>query len=285
MRMAIPIALGLGAAVTVGALMLRGHGAGSRPPTRADAVPAESAAAAETLPPEATAASLVQTADPQVRPADAQAARETALAPKASAGSSPNPASKPESAVAENHGTPLGQEAPREATAPSGSPAAVEATVLKVEEDGVVTFQAEAGRNSGDDDWAFLLQDVVQSRRGTASWELLHWFQATPDPEAKADVLSTASLLDPDPATRLLLQYALAPTQPEDLRLAALAHAAEREPDLLLGYAADPVLQVPIESIFDDPQLPDESHVIGANSHPPLSPKLAPPPPDANHRP
>jgi hypothetical protein len=156
-----------------------------------------------------------------------------------------------------------------------------EATIVEIEEDGVITFRADPS-GLDENDWAVTLQDIVQSGRGSASWELLQLFNSTADESAKAQIVSASSLLEPDQATRIILQDALAAGQPADLRLAALDHAAEREPDLILAHVNDPDLAVEIASIMDDPQQPDESRVIGAGMRPARSANIARAPATAN---
>ena len=150
-------------------------------------------------------------------------------------------------------------------------PPPVEAVVVEEEdENGTVTVPAGAAAAPDDTDRALRLKEIVRNQPGTASWDLLRMFQSESDATAKAEILSTASQLPHDQNTRMLLQSALSPEQPADVRSAAVAHAAEQDPDLLLGQlnTSDPDLKDQLNGIFDDPEPVDESRVIGRHPRP-----------------
>lgn len=101
----------------------------------------------------------------------------------------------------------------------------VEAVILKEEENGEVIFQAP-----DPDDFMKRLGEIVQNHRNTASYDLLALFRAEFDADNKQAILSRANMLPPDQNTRVLLQTALSPFQPAELRRFAAAAAAD-QPD------------------------------------------------------
>ncbi len=128
----------------------------------------------------------------------------------------------------------------------------VEAIILKEEENGRVVFQAPAP-----DDFAAHLSDVAQNHPLTGNWDLLSLFRAELDGENKQAILSTSSLLPHDQNTWLLLQLAMADSQPADIRASAAAFAVEqrdRNPDLVLQHLTDPdpLVHLTIENAFLD---------------------------------
>ena len=135
---------------------------------------------------------------------------------------------------------------------------AVEATIVKEEENGRVVYQA-----ADPDEPASRLRDTLQNHQNTASWDLLRMFQAELDSDAKADLLSAASVLPHDQNTRWLLQAALSSTQPAEIRAEAAAFAAEQNPDLLLSHLADsdPLVRMEIQNAFTVSEPP--SQIVG----------------------
>ncbi len=167
----------------------------------------------------------------------------------------------------------VSKDAPGDITAKNAAalPRPVEAVVVQEEdENGVITFHADPSSISDETDRALRLKGIVENLAGTASSDLLKLFQSESAPASKVDILSAASQIEHDQNTRLLLQAALSPEQPPDVRSSAVAHAAEQNPDLLLGQlsTSDPDLQAQLEGIFDDPEPPGESRVIGKHPRP-----------------
>ncbi len=149
---------------------------------------------------------------------------------------------------------------------------AVEATIIEVVEDGQITFQSHDPVDEVDRR-ALLLQDIVKNRPDTASQELLSLFKSQNDADGKTAILSAASLVPYDQNTGLLLQYALSPNQPDDLRVQAAAFAAREYPELMLNHLDDPNPLVIME--FQNAFISSETFlpVVGARtpSHPELT--------------
>jgi hypothetical protein len=152
------------------------------------------------------------------------------------------------------------------ASVPSGAKPHAEPVMAEVVEDtddAGLFVQLEAAKTS--DDHALLLKKIVADKdRATA--DLLQLYQAERDPVRKAGILSAASLVEYDFNTRTLYQIALSPSEPQDLRLEAVAHAAERDRALIQSYQrdADELVRDEIASALDGAKKPDESSVLKA---------------------
>ena len=280
MRKAILIAVVFSVVAVVCALKFvrqADHGAKPAVGAVAPAVPAEVATAA---PGETETASALP-----IEPAVTAAQAESATQSKAPLGRAGAPVPAPHSVPLvdrRNASSPRDSSSGRTAAAGGGFsdisaedaaalPPPVEATVVEEEdENGTVTSPAGSALVPDDTDRALWLKDIVRNQVGTASGDLLRLFQSESDAAAKADILSAASQLPHDQHTRTLLQLALSPAQSSDVKSAAVAHAAEQDPDLLLGQLdiSDPDLVAQLEGIFDDPEPPDESRVIGRHPRP-----------------
>lgn len=157
-----------------------------------------------------------------------------------------------------------------------------EATIVdETDGNGTVTYKADADP-ADSNDRAALLQNIVKNHGSTASAELLQLFEQGQGVDDKNEVLSYATQIPSDQNTRTLLEAALAPSQPADLRSAAVTYAAEQEPDLLLHYIVDPTLGVEVQSLFASAEYSEAPATIsGTGSHPPLG-KTSTPPANAN---
>jgi hypothetical protein len=168
---------------------------------------------------------------------------------------------------------------------PPGVPyraAPTEATIIEEQdENGGVTYKAAADP-ADSNDRAALLQDIVKNHGSTASAELLQLFEQGQSVNDKNEILSYATQIPSDQNTLTLLEAALGPSQPADLRLDAVTYAADQEPDMLLHYIVDPTLGIEVQSVFINATYPDAPVTIsGTESHPPLG-KTSTPPADAN---
>ncbi len=184
----------------------------------------------------------------------------------------PTPANREPTALVPPAPPALSNAATRKQTVPTSIPPgarpraeAVMAEVVEDTDDAGLFIQLEAAKTS--DDHALLLKKVVADRdRATA--DLLQLYQAERDPARKANILSAASMVDYDFNTRTLYQIALSPSEPQDLRLEAVAHAAERDRALVQSYQgdADELVRDEIASVLAGAQKPNESSVLTAGS-------------------
>jgi len=148
--------------------------------------------------------------------------------------------------------------------------APVEATILKEEENGEVTFLA-----ADPEDYMLRLNDIVQNHQYTSTWDLLSLFRSELDSDNKESILSMSSLLPHDQNSALLLKMALFDPQSAEIREQAAALAAdhpEQYLSLLMGHLtdSDPLVRGSIENaiILD---IKPTTRVIGARSEPSLT--------------
>ncbi|HUJ09873.1 MAG TPA: hypothetical protein VL171_07585 [Verrucomicrobiae bacterium] len=159
--------------------------------------------------------------------------------------------------------------------------APTQATVVKeVDENGVVISSTNPD-TADSDDRAALLDDIVKNHGNAASSELLQLFEQARSIDDKNEILSSATQIPSDQNTRTLLELALSPSQPAELRRDAVLYAADQQPDLLSRFTDDPTLGVEVQSILSAAEYPENATINGANSHPPLG-KTSRPPANAN---
>ncbi|MGA2177237.1 MAG: hypothetical protein ABSH38_19860 [Verrucomicrobiota bacterium] len=211
-----------------------------------------------------------------IAPAVSSAAADAADASAAVAGSSV--------ASRERHGKlnspqkPLTAETAYLATLPP-----VETIVLEEEENGQVIFQADPA-TMGPDGFPLLLQAAMEKPDEVAAVDLVAMFQSEESAETKLEILSASSLLEPDQNTQKLLELALGPDQPQELRIAAVAYMADQDPSKLASYFhdSDPDVSLEAQSAYERLSLPAPTTIIGYQAQPPPQ-NLATPPDSINY--